>query len=232
MKTKLLSALLLSLALLNSACSLQSVGSDQVKTEEIYQDYSVTYYEASNSTQTSAQFLAEGGFGHSVELLYPSAVLVNNAAMYHHLFLGSWYDRDFNGFIQKTIFKYIDSNNQVYQNEVTILPVSLKSYSTTVDKKKAYKVEVTADNLRKNENVVVQICQPISNDNNNLECVRGDSKTDQVGIASRDLKKLNPGSAKMTVSREYSEKTTQNTKSSGRISTSYVSVETYVNIVE
>ncbi len=226
MKTGVLLLLVMGLAMMSSACSFSTVGSDQVTSEVIYQYYSVNYSADVNKTSTDAQFNVNSSYGDYVELLYPSYVLVNNTPMNHSSFLGSRYDRDFFGYTQNVEFKYVDRDGNVWINKAAIYPVSIKTYNAHLNLGSPYQITVDASNLRSGEALDANLCQYEESGN---VCANARSSGTTLKFAVSEIAKLKAGvSTKLKVTRTYRSKA--HGGKGGTVISTYTSSSVYVQI--
>lgn len=226
MKTRALSLLVMGLALMSSACSFNTVGSDEVPADSIYQYYSVAYSASSNKTNANAAFHVKKSYGDYVELLYPSYVLVNNAPMNHSSFLGSRYDRDFSGYVQAVEFKYVDKDGKLWINKAEIYPISLKTYNAHLNLGGPYQVTVEAPNLRSGESLDATLCQY---EGGGSVCAYAKNSGGTLKFTVSEIAKLKTGiSATLKVTRSHSQRA--DGPKGGVVHTSYSSQEIYVQI--
>lgn len=230
MKTKLFAIVIMGLALVNSACSVSTVGSDEVDPKMVYQSYGVHYSEDSNETDMDAQFRVKNFYGDTIELLYPSYVTVNKTSMNHYGFLGSRYDRKFGGFVQDVEFIYTDIDGDSSIHQTKLFPVKLKTYESSFRLGSAYRVTAEAENMRKDERYEASLCQYSENGS---VCASASSNGSTIDIPISELARLTPGvGAELAISRTWSVSSSSAKNKGATVRTSYTARKVVVQVLK
>ena len=121
-------ALALAVMPLFSGC-IETIDSDQVSEESIYQTYRLTYSEESRQLVGSASFHVGGPWGTSVRLQSPSRVLLNGKPLEAQSFLGITYEGrwtvPFSAGPHR--WQWIDQQNTSHSNSLSIVPFQLEN---------------------------------------------------------------------------------------------------------
>jgi len=161
MKSKILAICVGLSALMNAACSVDTVGSSQINAQSIHENYSITYDADKNTTEAWAQFRVGGSTGTTVELEAPSRVSANNVPMAKTNFLGTYYSLNMAGLVTNVTINYIDGNGGRRDYPAQVLPANLAITSTTVSKSMPYTATVDVPGLRYGEYAYLQITQSL-----------------------------------------------------------------------
>jgi hypothetical protein len=229
-------ALIASSSLFNVACSVDTVGSDEVKTETIHQDYSLRYDEATDSTQLSAQFRVGGWSGTTVDLRSPAGISVNGKKLSKETFLGTRYSGAERGFIGAANFEYTDADGKRLTNAIRIDPVRLLKADQTVSVQRVYEVEIQAINPLPEDSFSVGLRQTSTRPDGTTEHLYADGVFDvargRAVFSATQLNKLNNGPATLVISRSKSTRLQQSTREGGSIAASYNLRPVSVTIVD
>ena len=235
MKTKILFALTALASLLNTACSVETMNSDQVVPQAIYQSYSVTYHAASDSTEYYAQFRAGGPTGTTLSLTDPSMIKANNSKLSSKWMLGTYYSRSVSGFHPEATFEWTDNQQKVYQNSAVLKPISIRQAAATISAKSPYEVELDVQNLSSDEEVSVSLSQERQGqEQKDYRLVRAayDPNNRKAIFSPAELAKLWNGNATLTVTRGKSQALKQSPNSKGNLSATYVAPPRTVVIMD
>lgn len=218
-------AMLITYAAFSTACSVDTVGSDEVKSEAIHQTYSLRYDEDSDSTHLSAQFRVGGWSGTTVNLRSPASLTANGKGLTKESFLGTSYSGIERGFVPAATFDFTDADGRHLSNSVRIDPLRLLKADQTVSVQRAYEVEIQRVNPVPEESVSVGLRQsrPRSDGSNEYIYANGvfDIARGKAVFSTVELNKLNNGAATLVISRSKSTRLQQSTKEGGSISATY-----------
>ncbi len=210
---------------LNLACSIDTVGSDQVKPDVIYQDYSVSYSEDSTNTDFNGTYRVGGFSGTTIELISPSKVLVNGQQVGHYNFLGTHYSMPVGGgYVSSVQIDWYSPDNVLFRNTATVKPIRITNAVSAVYPTQGYSLSVATDTLAYSESVDATI-QQTQNTLQGQTTVTIDgtynSSTNKITFESYDLVKLVAGNATLSVSRSASLRLQNSTSVGGDLYTSY-----------
>ena len=122
----------LTLAVLISSCgSPQAKDNDQGK---VYQDYTVTYYASSNTTEYRANLRRGGDSGAAMSLSEPSRISVNGHQMSNSDAYPSYTFKSSGPPQSQVEFTWVDENNRTYLNKVSHPTVDFLNPPTTISK--------------------------------------------------------------------------------------------------
>lgn len=117
--------------ILTSCGSPQSKDHDQGK---IYQDYTVTYYASSNTTEYRASLRRGCDTGSAMTLSEPSRISVNGHQMSNADAYPSYTLKSSGPPLSQVEFTWIDENNRTYYNKVSHSTVNFLNPPTTISK--------------------------------------------------------------------------------------------------
>jgi hypothetical protein len=226
----------MAVAMLNAACSMDTVSSKDVKADAIHQVYSLSYSEESNSTNMSAQFRVGGWSGTTVSLDDPSSLKINGRVPGKSTVLGTSYDLDQGGFIPSATFEYKSEDGKTLVNSIAIDRVQLLKADSTVSAQRLYAIDLSAPNLQSNESVRVTITQESRQSDGSTKWASADGSYDRARqkafFQPSELNKLSNGPAKLSISRGKQSGLAQATREGGMISASYALRPVFVTIVD
>jgi hypothetical protein len=208
-------------AVLNTACSMETVGSQDVKPEVIHQDYSVTYREANGSTEYTAQFRVGGWSGTTVELQSPANLKINGQSPGKSTVFGTMYESSTAGFVPSTTFEYTAADGKVSSNSISIDRVTLGAVSPMLTLNQSFVVPATAPGLSAGETITAEITQAGGDNQTTMVVGSFDPARGQISFSLSDLNRLRNGSATLQVYRTKTLSLTQATSEGGTISANY-----------
>jgi hypothetical protein len=112
-----------------SACSIDTITSNEVSSEALHQSYSLQFDENSQSTSVTAQFRVSGWSGTTVELQAPASIDMNGRALDRQNFLGTRYVGKSKGFQQSAVFQFKNKEGKAFVNAIDIEQVCIGSRS-------------------------------------------------------------------------------------------------------
>lgn len=214
------------LALGLTGCSIDVVSSGNVKAEAIYQDYSASYSEDTQTTSFWGTFRVGGSTGTTVALDGRSSLVVNGVMARPNSILGQHYELTVGqGFVPNVTAVWTDPNGAVYSNTLQIKTVSYaQPPQTMAPLANSYTLFVSAPGLDATETISGRITQDPSG------TALSDSFNPASGaltFSSTTMATLHPGPAKLTVIRYKSSSLINANTTGGYGSTSY-SVRTVI----
>lgn len=224
MKNNLILALIASLAPLLSACSVDTVSSQDVSTQSIHQSYSVEYDVATNATTVWAQFRVGGFSGTTVSLKSPARVAANGQTLREHNFLGTFYSRSFAGYVSSVVLDWTGDDEHTHSNAISYKPVAITQAATTVDLLQAYQISVSAPELMGSDTVEARIRQEQNRNGYNESIVVNavfSPQLNQLTFPASELARLQEGQAVLEVSRSRWQSLVEGTREGGGISATY-----------
>ncbi|MGE0764162.1 MAG: hypothetical protein AB7N80_12850 [Bdellovibrionales bacterium] len=232
LKTKILFPVVLLGAALNTACSVETMGSDEVSPAAVYQNYSVNYYADSNTTEYYAQFRAGGFTGTTLSLSSPSQVTTNGKKMSGKWMLGTYYGASVSGFQPEARFEWTDNAQKVYVNSVNLKPIGVRLAAATVSARQPYVVELNVEGLSSDENVEVSLQQESLGQNEPSRHASAIYSNQRATFSPAELMKLREGTATLLVRRGTSRSLPNATKEGGSISGYYHAPKQGVTIMD
>lgn len=216
----------LTLTLLNTACSMDTVSSKDVQAEAVYQNLSLNYSEDTNSTSMSAQFRVGGWSGTTVELESPAGLRINGRTPSKSAFLGTSYEVRSSGFVRSATFEYQGSDGRLLTNSISMDPVVLRYAPSVASVTNTFEVDVEAVNLQPRESLRVELSQEFRHpDTGVMTFARAtgtyDKSRAKAVFSTYELNRLNNGTARLEISRSKSGTLAQATREGGTISASY-----------
>lgn len=117
----------LALALSLSGC-VETVNSDQVSVDSVYQSYQVDYQEGTHRLSSRTSFNVGGAWGTSLRLQAPSKVSMDGTRLEERSFLGTTYEASWNlPFSAFHQWVWIDQNGTSHTNSTSIVPFALEN---------------------------------------------------------------------------------------------------------
>jgi hypothetical protein len=228
-------ALWATVAILCSACSVDTISSKDVSTDAIHQDLSMSYSEETNTTYLSAQFRVGGSTGTTVDLEEPANLKLNGQTPSKQNILGTRYQVSQPGFVRMANFEYKTKEETVLKNTISIEPMFLRKAEATASVLQTYVIELEVPALARGEEISVRMVQEIRKaDMVQYQYADGvfDAGKSRASFSPAELSKLNNGLAKVQISRRKSTRVEQGTREGGFISASYNLRPISVNIVD
>jgi len=209
LRSSLYALSLLTVCTLFSACSTDSIGSNQVDPDTIYQEYSLQVDEAQASLDFSATMRVGGITGTTVALSDPAKVEFNGQSTQEKQSLGTRYQlkaalADSADLNYEVV--YIDHNGTKYTNTLVVNPIRIASLpdAITIGSDVMMRLSSTVP-FMDGETVSILISQE-SNPNPVIH-VEKLAKADSIAIITipaSEVSNLNPGKkANVQVTREY-----------------------------
>ncbi|HOZ30935.1 MAG TPA: hypothetical protein PLL66_08460 [Bacteroidales bacterium] len=213
-----------------SCASSEIADSKDVNQAKIYQNYSVSFdAESPEYYYITAQFRFGGNKGTTLRLSDPSKVTVNEVEMEEKSdnFRGCYYQTSIkaSGFF---IFKFVDTENKEYVNDVKIIPVKAKVVDIiNADKKTSVYWEGKV--LASHESMLLTICD---NEGNWASASTDVAGSDYIVISPEDMTNLVGGKGELYFTRNYYNSVKNAADEGGNISTDYISVPISVKILK
>lgn len=229
-------ALGLTIAAFNTACSVDTASSRDVKPSAIHQSYSLDYQEDTNQTYLSAQFRVGGPTGTTVELESPSSLDINGYTPSKSSILGTSYSLQLNGFMQTGIFNYVNDDEQRLVNSISIDRINLIEADPTVSVIHGYVVNVQAVRLGTNEDVSVELTQDQRGSDGTFDYASAtgvfDPARGQAVFTPAELEKLSNGTATLKIVRHKWGALQASMREGGTMNASYSVRPLTVNVVD
>jgi len=203
-----------------AGCSIDVVSSGSVKAEAIYQDYSASYSEDTQTTWFWGTFRVGGSTGTTVALDGRSSLLVNGVTARPSSIFGQHYELSVGqGFVPNVTTVWTDPNGAVYTNTLQIKAVSYSQPPLSpAPLANPYTVFVSAPGLDATESVTARITQDTSG---TVLSDSFNSASGTVTFSATTMANLKPGPARLTVIRSKSSSLLNTTNTGGFGSTSY-----------
>lgn len=206
------------LLILLVACAPDGKKSSELKPNEIYKNFTVTYDENKKELEAQAQFLAGASWdrnmfektgGTAVELDAPANIIFTGKAMEKagSLFTGRLYIYKQEKPVPLVSWKYTDQTGKSYDYLVKVIPISFKKRLSNINYKKDLKIYWEGKPVQENEWVELVIEGEVPVDSNEtkkveLLAVAGEPGDEYVRMDSRDLTRLKKCNVKVTIIRK------------------------------
>lgn len=187
-------------------CSMDTVGSNDVRPEAIHQDYSLHYRESNNATSMSAQFRVGGSTGTTVELEPPSQLSMNGATPKKSGLFGTSYSLAHSGPIAHGQFDYRDSYGQLYTNSVTLKSLMVHTNLMPAMLGANYYVPISTYPMEPGDSISAVLKQEfVENGVTRYVFVEGvyQASPSQVVFSAYDLSRLRAGVAQLELARVH-----------------------------
>ncbi len=215
-----------------SGC-IETVDSDKVSDESIYQTYRVTYLEESRQLSSTASFNVGGPWGTSVRLRSPSRVLMNDLPLSENTFLGTTYEGSWSVPFSfgPHRWTWIDQDGDSHVNSISIIPFRVENQPRSLSLGGALTLTLSGQPLTDEDSLGVWVLQRNSTgsllyESLQTEIVNGGS----VRIHFQNGTELSEGSATLYVQRTRSTGLQEEPARSGTLSASYRSAPIQVQI--
>lgn len=218
---------LTAMALFLASCVTED--SSSVDQSRIWTNYTVEYDAAENLTKTIAQFRFGNSVGTVLELSDPASVSANGQDFIFNNVLAR-YSYDFVGLVEPVAFSYTDTENNVFNNSVSVpAPVSLPSTVTEISKAQAFLLYWEGESLGPNEIIYVYIQE--QNGTDIRLSFAADAGDEYINISTSALQDLNTGPANLRLERVYINSSLIDPGAGGRINATYKSPVYAIQIV-
>lgn len=159
MKPNALAFLIVSL-FFQACASSDTVKSDEVSQDVIYQYYSVTYDQENAELQIYVQFRVGGATGTTLQLVEPSRVSYSEFALSEkQTSIGgtSYQANKESSFIEEHEFEYRNNDGEVFSNSLELIPVDFEDFSVNISQNEDLQIEWTGDPLDEDESIQLEI---------------------------------------------------------------------------
>jgi hypothetical protein len=219
------SMVLLAIAIFNTACSMETVSSKDVKPEAVNQSYSVTYDQDRDSTSMWAQFRVGGSTGTTVDLDDPASLTINGKTPSKSTLFGTAYETSLSGFVSDASFVYNTGAGQTLTNSISLRAMSLVSAPQNLTPSAGYAVLVQVPGYSSDDNVSASLTETLDDGQGHTQFFSAigyyDSGRSQIVFNPTELAALKPGTATLKISRSHDTNVSQSTGEGGYISATY-----------
>lgn len=222
-------AISLLVAILCSCASTETANSDAVKQTEIYQQYSITYDAGDKECTAFATFRFGGNKGTTLILTNLSEVFFNHEkmAMEQSSFSGTYYKISKQAdYSNDYFFKYINNDKKVFNNNMTLSPIIMDIFSTTLDKREEYKVTWRAA-LLNSEEVILTIQDEQHHTVTTATSIAG---ANSITVKPDALVNLQAGNGQIYLTRKKTSALSEANALGGTISITYISAKQGIKI--
>lgn len=212
-----------SLVLLQSCGSSDTVRSDEISQNTVYQYYTASYDEDEGSITIKAQFRVGGSTGTTIELIEPSQVEHDQFSLQktQSTLLGTFYRHtETSSFIETHEWTYTNNDNETYVNLATIQSIDFSDLSVNISQSEVLTLAWDGPAIGDDETIQAEL-----RDSRNYLVLESTSQagatTLSIPVASLQL--LQQGVIQLRLVRMKTQTASQVTETGGRILTEYAS---------
>jgi hypothetical protein len=212
-----------------SGCSIESENMENVKSETVWQSYSVTYDAGSDQTTSTVRFRFGGFSGTNLRLTGEAQVSDNGTALQESNFLGVFYTATQKGFQPDHTFEWVTPEGKKYRNKTTLSPVDFAP-DTPIQLSRSHLLRIgfVGPPAQSDEKVTLMIEQPGNATRPPMELATVGT---EAGVSPGDLQGLLDGVARVCWQRVRSQGLQEATSRGGGLSATYKSAVRMVTVV-
>jgi hypothetical protein len=177
-----------------TGCSVDNAKISDVKTDAVYQIYTVSYDATENSSQVYARLRVGGPTGTNLKLTDRSTLLCNQQTLRPAELFGRCYTHTLQGFPGKYDFVFTDTEKKSRNNSVQLEPIDFAATPERLSRGRAHSLSFAGVPLRQGETIsLVIIPTP------NFAAIQKEMQEDPFGDPKERLKRLGAPAADVQV---------------------------------
>lgn len=205
----------------------ESINIDQ---NRIYTEYSYSYDAEQGQSVMTATFKLDNNGGKRIQLSYPARVSFDGESMSYRSALGD-YQLNRSGSLVNGTFSYTDLEDNVYQNDISaIKAIGLPFGLNTISRNGNFFLPWDGESLQPGEIITVTI-DP-QGEGSTKSFTTSSAGATHIILDENRLKQIEPGFAKIRITRERTSSITSAPLSGGRLELKYKSREVNIEILQ